>query len=186
MMIEKMRERAMADVKADMENWITEGTAVKGWYTCEKTGKKFRGEAALEQLKEQERQIDLMITVMQDIEMEEEMDEELSEEVQHKAKMALVNADMPTVEQVSEVLSSSNLIIDKMTETLVNHVALEQVQGKSIKLITINCEDCGAERLIKPQDAFQVKRCEDCQKKHRNAMRAQRRREKRAAEKAGQ
>ena len=36
---------------------------------------------------------------------------------------------------------------------------------------TITCEDCGAERIIKIQDAFQVTRCIPCQKKAQNAKR---------------
>lgn len=36
---------------------------------------------------------------------------------------------------------------------------------------TITCEDCGAERIIKIQDAFQVTRCIHCQKKAQNAKR---------------
>jgi ribosomal protein S27E len=37
--------------------------------------------------------------------------------------------------------------------------------------ITIKCCDCGAERVIATQDAFQVKRCKDCQRKLRNEKR---------------
>lgn len=37
--------------------------------------------------------------------------------------------------------------------------------------IIIKCADCGAERSVKPQDAFQVKRCKICQKAHRDARR---------------
>ena len=36
---------------------------------------------------------------------------------------------------------------------------------------TIQCEDCGAERIIKIQDAFQVTRCAACQKKAQNKKR---------------
>lgn len=37
---------------------------------------------------------------------------------------------------------------------------------------TILCQDCGAERIIKIQDAFQVTRCAACQKKAQNKKRA--------------
>ena len=37
----------------------------------------------------------------------------------------------------------------------------------------ITCVDCGAPRLIKIQDAFQVTRCTACQKKAQNKKRAQ-------------
>ena len=44
---------------------------------------------------------------------------------------------------------------------------------------TIQCVECGADRVVKVQDAFQVKRCVSHQKAHRNTLR----REKRAADK---
>lgn len=45
--------------------------------------------------------------------------------------------------------------------------------------VTIKCVDCKTERTIMKQDEFQVTRCLDCQKDHRNKLR----REKRAAKK---
>jgi ribosomal protein L16/L10AE len=44
----------------------------------------------------------------------------------------------------------------------------------------IACMDCGQERTIKVQDAFQVKRCATCQTKFRRKLDAQRRKAKRA------
>ena len=50
------------------------------------------------------------------------------------------------------------------------------------KVITITCAErgCTNKRTIKPQDRFQVRRCLEHQKEHRNALRAKRLREKRA------
>jgi len=48
------------------------------------------------------------------------------------------------------------------------------------KRMTIECTECGAEREVATQDAFQVTRCADCQKKHRNIRRAQLAKRKRA------
>lgn len=45
---------------------------------------------------------------------------------------------------------------------------------------TIKCEVCQAERVVKVQDRFQVKRCVEHQRAHRNALK----REKRAKAKA--
>lgn len=42
---------------------------------------------------------------------------------------------------------------------------------------TIHCIDCGAERTIKIQDAFQVIRCAACQKKAQNKKRAAKKKE---------
>lgn len=39
------------------------------------------------------------------------------------------------------------------------------------KFTTIKCVDCGAERVIHVQDAFQVKRCVPCQAKYRVVQR---------------
>lgn len=55
----------------------------------------------------------------------------------------------------------------------------ELPSGKIVKgtTMTINCMDCGIERVIKVQDAFQVKRCVDCQKKFRNHKRYEKRKQ---------
>ena len=41
------------------------------------------------------------------------------------------------------------------------------------KTTIIKCIDCGAERIIKVQDVFQVKRCVKCQKEHTKRRRAE-------------
>ena len=46
---------------------------------------------------------------------------------------------------------------------------------------TIHCIDCGAERTIKIQDAFQVIRCAACQKKAQNKKRAAKMKERNRA-----
>lgn len=49
------------------------------------------------------------------------------------------------------------------------------------KTTTITCIDCGAERTVKVQDAFQVKRCVEDQEKHRKALQREKTKAKRAA-----
>jgi len=49
------------------------------------------------------------------------------------------------------------------------------------KTTMIKCIDCEKERMIKIQDAFQVKRCPDCQKIFRNKQRSNARKAKRQA-----
>lgn len=44
----------------------------------------------------------------------------------------------------------------------------------------VKCQDCQQERTIKVQDAFQVKRCAECQVRFRRKLDAQRRKAKRA------
>lgn len=77
-----------------------------------------------------------------------------------------------------------NGMIDKITEKLAVHLEIKMVEGKPVKMTTIHCADCGTERQIKVQDKFQVTRCPDCQKKHRNRKRAERRRQLRAEAKS--
>lgn len=145
-------------VVADLEAWLhPEGN--KGWHTCQITGKKIRGQKAKAILAEQEK---LMEWVIEQIEQEQIEDAKAEE---------------------AEILIAEQIEKDKITERLVAHI---QTAGRPVKTTTINCEDCGKERVIKVQDAFQVKRCVECQKKHRNRRRAERRREKRAQEKAMQ
>ena len=73
-----------------------------------------------------------------------------------------------------------------MTNKLSQHITIANMNKQTPKLITINCCDCGAERIIKVQDQFQVKRCPECQKAHRNAMRRAKRAEKKAQQQANQ
>ena len=73
-----------------------------------------------------------------------------------------------------------------MTNKLSRHITIANMNKQTPKLIIINCCDCGAERTIKVQDQFQVKRCPECQKAHRNAMRRAKRAEKKAQQQANQ
>lgn len=225
------RIEAIEAVKMDAVNWIEEGTAVKGWYTCTITGKKFRGADAAAQLEKQEVAIERMLQMAADCEMENEMDAELeffaeqepaigeeqAKAIEEAANEEIASADSTDTDEeamtgeinAEPVVNTATVQVNvdvkgheadtlgavhmtlgndigKITETLMLHIEDEAIKGKGVKLVTIQCVDCGADRLIKPQDVFQVKRCENCQKKHRNKMRAERRREKRQAEKAAQ
>lgn len=154
---------------ADLEAWLhPEGN--RGWYTCQITGKKIRGQKARAILAEQE---ELMEWVIEQIE-QEQIENAEAEEAKQQMEMENHQVEIQIVEQIEE---------GKITEKLVAHI---QTTGRPVKTTTINCVDCGKERVIKVQDAFQVKRCIECQKKHRNRRRAERRREKRAQEKAMQ
>jgi hypothetical protein len=80
-----------------------------------------------------------------------------------------------------------------MSGKLWDHIHSEAVMMAAVAanksgvvLKEILCCDCGTKRMIKPQDAFQVTRCAICQHKHRNAMRAEKRKAKRAAAKEQQ
>lgn len=51
---------------------------------------------------------------------------------------------------------------------------------KADERIEIICCECSTPRMIKPQDAFQVKRCAPCQRSYRIKLDAQRRKAKKA------
>lgn len=189
--------------KEQMTYWITEGTAVRGWFTCEKTGKKFRGEKATEQFKAQQEAID-EAAEQEFLESDEASDQA---EAENKQFAAIINASInhdedkasakalieavagkPMVEQAVKIVTNpiEAGAMPDATPKLVEHVEIQIISGKPMPtLTTIACVDCGASRTIKVQDVFQVKRCEDCQKKHRNTLRSQRRKEKLAQAEAG-
>ena len=58
--------------------------------------------------------------------------------------------------------------------------AMKATVEHKAKVATIKCVECGEEREVATQDAFQVKRCLDCQKKFRNKKRAERAKVRRA------
>jgi hypothetical protein len=61
----------------------------------------------------------------------------------------------------------------------------EPAAPKPPKVTTVDivCVDCGATRTIGKGEAFQVKRCEPCQLKHRKALRKQYRKERKDKQK---
>ena len=60
---------------------------------------------------------------------------------------------------------------------------IDGTQSKG-RMCTVVCIDCGAERTVNVQDAFQVKRCRDCTKVYTQAKQKARRAERTAARKA--
>ena len=95
------------------------------------------------------------------------------------------SAKNPTAAVEVKVVKGSDPEIG-MTRKLSRHITIANMNKQTPKLIVINCCDCGAERTIKVQDQFQVKRCPECQKAHRNAMRRAKRAEKKAQQQANQ
>ena len=88
----------------------------------------------------------------------------------------------PVENKVETEQGTENDLGTDITEKLINHLTETNIIGKTCKMVKINCIDCGRERMIKVQDQFQVCRCTDCQRKHRNAMRKAKRAEKKALE----
>lgn len=72
---------------------------------------------------------------------------------------------------IKETRQSSTKTAKSMQSTL-PHKPRTQKEKKA-STVDIKCIDCGATRTIKVQDAFQVKRCMDCQSKYRKARRAE-------------
>lgn len=164
-------------VVADLEAWL-HPVGNRGWYTCQITGKKIRGQKAKAILAKQE---ELMEWVIEQIE-QEQIEEAKAEEAEREyIESAEAEQQVEMENLLAEIQIAGHIEKGKITKRLVAHI---QTAGRPMKTTTINCVDCGKERIIKVQDAFQVKRCVDCQKKHRNRRRAERRREKRAQERA--
>lgn len=170
------------------EHWLDGGPNGRGWYTCLLTGKKFRGAQAKAMLEEQRRAMEERVSEIQIEEEKMEMMEQIALEIEEQAEAA--GDDQPqdqTAEQDQAV--AADLPQDdryRYTQRLADHIAISRISGKPVKTVTIECIDCGMPRIIKVQDAFQVKRCPECQRKHRNRKRAERRRQKQLEEKAGQ
>lgn len=157
MNLQEQLERARM---AGVENWIDPNTQSKGWYTCLLTGKKMRGQQAQDQITRQEVLVGEWTREINS--MKDSMDGEAEIQAEIEKPKKIIGVDV-MVEFKGETLTV------KSTPTLVAH----QMTGnaKKIKTTLINCIDCGAQREIKVQDIFQVKRCPHCQAEHRKAMR---------------
>lgn len=86
--------------------------------------------------------------------------------------------DQTVVEAMAAIAKLHRRLTRPATETKVTILP----DGRKLvgETTEITCIDCGATRIIKAQDAFQVTRCEACQKAVRNAKRAEKRKDKRA------
>ena len=157
MNLQEQLERARM---AGVENWIDPNTQNKGWYTCLLTGKKMRGQQAQDQITRQEVLVGEWTREINS--MKDSMDGEAEIQAEIEKPKKIIGVDV-MVEFKGETLTV------KSTPTLVAH----QMTGnaKKIKTTLINCIDCGAQREIKVQDIFQVKRCPHCQAEHRKAVR---------------
>lgn len=157
MNLQEQLERARM---AGVENWIDPNTQSKGWYTCLLTGKKMRGQQAQDQITRQEVLVGEWTREINS--MKDSMDGEAEIQAEIEKPKKIIGVDV-MVEFKGETLTV------KSTPTLVAH----QMTGsaKKIKTTLINCIDCGAQREIKVQDIFQVKRCPHCQAEHRKAVR---------------
>ena len=166
------------------EHWLDEEPNGRGWYTCLLTGKKFRGAQAKAMLEEQRRAMEERVSEIQIEEEKMETAEQIALEIEEQAEAAgdgQPEEQMAKPEQV-EVVDLSQGDQYRYTQRLADHIAINRISGKPVKTVTIECIDCGAPRIIKVQDAFQVKRCPECQRKYRNRKRAERRRQKRLEE----
>lgn len=154
------------------KNWLSEESN-RGWYTCLITGKKFRG-ANAEEIKEE---MDKFVKVINAAENQQEAEAEVA--------MAEADQEEEFHNELDNAVAELGQEDSTMTGRLENHIAARSAahggQPKGVKLTSINCEDCGEERIIKVQDAHQVKRCVSCQKKHRNRIRAEKRKAKKEA-----
>lgn len=162
MNLQEQLERAKM---AGVENWIDPNTQSKGWYTCLLTGKKMRGQQAQDQIARQEA---LVHEWTQEINaMKDSMDGEAEVQAEiEKPKVARPKRPVALTQMVEVIGGFHTEVL--VTPTLDTH---KSTKSKGVKTTIINCVDCGAQREIKVQDIFQVKRCPHCQAEHRKAMR---------------
>lgn len=167
------------------EHWLDEEPNGRGWYTCLLTGKKFRGAQAKAMLEEQRHAMEERMSEIQIEEEKMEAEEQAAREIEEQAEAA--GDDQPE-EQMMKPEQTGLPQGDqyRYTQRLADHITISRIIGKPVKTVAIQCIDCGAPRIIKVQDAFQVKRCPECQRKYRSRKRAERRRQKRLEEKMKQ
>lgn len=166
-------------IKGGQSIWLSPKAERGGWHKDLIGGKAVRGAKAQAILKEQAQAMEnWIIPAIEKADQEEEVIEEFQEEIKLGADHLPIGD-----EQAKAIVEAENqqTKVQIMTDRLAVHLVQ---RPKGAKTVTIKCCDCGAERIIKVQDQFQVKRCVNCQKKFRNKKRAERRREKRAKTKA--
>ena len=193
MMNIKMDDKAVVEIAQELlgfENWITEESN-SGWHTCLITGKKMRSTKARQQLEKQKDSMAYIEDKIMESEAEEAEQKEvvgkydgMADKLSQMSEEEFIESDEGAKATEAENAQSEAVVFgeEQMTTRLHSHYTEYTASGKAIKMTTIECEDCGAPRKIKVQDKFQVTRCVDCQKKHRNRRRAQRRKEKRQEE----
>lgn len=167
--------------------WLTEGTYNRGWAFNEITDEKIRITQA---------DFDDRIAY-QKMKLEQEAAEEEAEQIEEvevvegkiPANALDIDMDVPVIDtetgdwwEIEDGVKGTVFPSEVgATDRLKVHIATEAtVKGAVPKMIVIECQDCGESRLIKVQDQFQVTRCKECQRKHRNAKRRQKRAEKKA------
>lgn len=145
---------------AGIENWIDPSTQNKGWYTCLLTGKKMRGQQAQDQITRQGVLVNEWMREINATKDTTDGEAEIKAEIEKPKKVVGVDVMVKYQGETLTAQATPALVVHKMTGN-----------AKKIKTTLINCVDCGAQREIKVQDIFQVKRCPHCQAEHRKAKR---------------
>lgn len=161
--------------------WVTEEHNA-GW-TFDLIGNKKIRMKTSEYDKRIELQGQIIEEVLAEMEVEEVEAEEMeTEEAETKGYdfTGALSQEVPAVEEGKGTLETTMVTLDEVgsTKQLAHHVLIEATKGKTPKMIIIECSTCKESRIIKVQDAFQVSRCKDCQKTHRNAKRRARNKQK--------
>ena len=126
----------------------------KGWFECKKCGAKLRGAEAkalqgdYSGLPEGTTRIGALI-------IKKEGD-----------NVQTFHGAIPETE--SQIVSPADIKKNKKEKAPRVETTLSSGKVVTGNVVTITCIDCGAERIIKVQDKFQVSRCVPCQKKFRN------------------
>lgn len=169
-----------------LEFWLDPTPVGRGWYTCQLTGKKFRGDIARQMIADQEdilfnKHVEETTEEPQESPQEIEEGKNPSESTEAKGEpekpQGNISTNIVPMVEVALNVNGEELKVFR-THTLDTHLRFTPVKSKGVKTTIIHCIDCGAPREIKVQDMFQVKRCPACQKAYRNAVRRAKRAEK--------
>lgn len=157
-MKEKKRQEAVKTVQGGECQHVVTTPAVKGWHICDLCGKKLRPKDVPAAVEKAEKAID-------------------------DTKTPEVGPELPVIQtKTIEHVGKDTIVKENGTTTVMHRDGVgeyddyvkPEIATKKAKTVTIICIDCGDERVIKPQDAFQVKRCVACQKIHRSSARKNR------------
>ena len=151
-----LNNQALEIAMERMGMWVADEIN-KGWTTDMVTGEKLRMKKDEWEAKKEKQQI-VLSEVIEELEQEET-------EAQ--------DADMTDMAEITVHSGEDKFTIDLAKEEGTTIILKQHVLTAKIppKLVPISCQECGAERIIKVQDLFQVKFCQQCQKAYRNARR---------------
>lgn len=131
---------------------------VSGWYECKKCGKKLR-EKEVKVLKGDTSELPNGVTKIGGLTVNKTDEQTMT--------MHVSEPDYPNLESPKTEEKAKKEPKPKKEKVVYEPVTLSSGKVVTAPTCTITCVECGAERIIKIQDKFQVTRCIPCQNKYR-------------------